>query len=77
MKIHGSTEANLTAALRSARRLHGHPVHTETIGHWTELLHITRRKLSTDPSRRTDAVMKLIADLEAEVAGHQTQQKAI
>jgi hypothetical protein len=67
MELHGSVEGNLTAAIRSARRLRGHPVHADTLNHWTDLLHEARRELGTG-SESTQGIEQLIADLESELA---------
>lgn len=67
MELHGSVQGNLTAAIRSARRLRGHPVHPDTLSHWTDLLHEARRELGAG-SASADAISQLIADLESELA---------
>lgn len=67
MELHGSVQGNLIAAIRSARRLRGHPVHPDTLGHWTDLLHQARRELGAGSSS-TDAIKQLVADLETELA---------
>ena len=66
MELHGSIEQNLAAAVRSARRLKGHPIHADTIEHWTELLSQARRGLAGDPS---DPIKDLVVELENELAG--------
>ena len=70
MELHGSIETNLAAAVRSARRLRGHPIHADTLQHWTDLLHQARRLLSADPANDADTLKQLVADLETELAGH-------
>ena len=67
MELHGSANENLIASVRSARRLRGHPVHTDTVQYWTELLHHARRELA-EPEVRADALKGSIADLETELA---------
>jgi hypothetical protein len=37
MELHGSIMNNLTSAVQSARRLSGHPVHADTLGHWADI----------------------------------------
>ena len=69
MHPHGSIEANLASAVRSARRLQGHPVHADTLQHWTDLLHQARRQLSEDPANR-EKLKQLVAELEMELADH-------
>ena len=34
MQLHGSTEANLTAAIRSANRLRGRAIYRDTVAFW-------------------------------------------
>lgn len=69
MELAGSLAENLGAAIKSARRLRGHPVHRETIAYWKELLAHAREK-----HRRAalpDVVVEsLIAQLEEELAAH-------
>jgi hypothetical protein len=65
MKLHGSISDNLASALRSVRRLRGHAVHADTIGHWTDLLHHARRQLSREPDADLQAVM---LDLKQELS---------
>lgn len=38
MELHGSLSENLNGALRSMRRLRGHPVHQDTIDYWYSLI---------------------------------------
>jgi hypothetical protein len=65
MELHGSIENNLTSAVQSARRLSGHPVHADTLGHWAELLRHARRELANSSN---EAAQSLIMDLEKELA---------
>ena len=65
MELHGTTAANLTSAVQSARRLRGHPVHADTLGHWKEVLEHARRELANGAAEPTQA---LILDLENELA---------
>ena len=65
MELHGSIVNNLASAVQSARRLSGHPVHADTLGHWTELLDHARRELA-DGS--TEPIQSLILELEKELA---------
>ena len=68
MKLHGSVEGNLTAAVRSARRLRGHSVHAETLGYWDELLHHARGERPSGYPQERHVVGRLIIDLETEIA---------
>ena len=66
MELHGRIEANLIAAIRSARRLRGYPIHQDTLQHWTDVLHQARRELSAS---QPDANLKqLVVELETELA---------
>lgn len=65
MKIHGTIANNLNSALQSARRLRGHPVHADTLAHWTDLLGHARHELANGS---TDPIQALILDLENELA---------
>jgi hypothetical protein len=65
MELHGTLANNLTSAVQSARRLRGHPVHGDTIRHWTDLLHHARRELSAGSG---EPVHALIIELEKELA---------
>jgi hypothetical protein len=67
MQLHGSTEGNLIAAVRSASRLRGQPVHADTIEHWTELLQHARRELSTSAALPSEPLKRLVAELEVEM----------
>ena len=66
MRIEGSIRANLIAAVASARRLRGRPVHGDTIAYWRQLLEHAR-KLSTQP--QPELFGDLMTDLESEL-GH-------
>ena len=68
MKLHGSVAGNLTAAVRSVRRLRGHPVHADTLGYWEELLLHARRERPIGYPPERHAVERLIIDLETEIA---------
>lgn len=65
MEIHGSIANNLTSAVKSARRLKGHPIHADTLGHWKELLDHARREFAKGSAEPLDA---LILQLENELA---------
>ncbi len=65
MELHGSLTQNLTSAVRSARRLKGHPIHADTIDHWTELLSQARRELA---GGSIAPIQNLIVELENELA---------
>ena len=63
MELHGSTEANLVAALRSANRLRGHRVHGDTLKFWADLVRHARRELSSSVMLPSDAVIRLVSEL--------------
>lgn len=65
MELHGSIANNLTSAVHSARRLRGHPVHADTLGHWKDLLGHARRELAGGSTERIEA---LILELENQLA---------
>ncbi len=66
MELHGTVQDNLVAAVRSVRRFRGHPVHADTLQHWTDLLHHARREpLGDDPGH---TIEQLIVELETELA---------
>ena len=69
MDVHGSIAENLSSAVQSARRLRGHPVHADTLTHWTDLLHHARRELGGDSS---EVLQSLILELETEMADRLT-----
>ena len=67
MKLHGSTEGNLMAALRSARRLSGVPVHADTLQHWTDVLKHADHELSSGLAMNREPVKQLMAELKVEL----------
>jgi hypothetical protein len=67
MQLHGSTEGNLIAAVRSASRLRGQPVHADTIKHWADLLHHARQELSTNAVLPSESLKRLVEELEVEM----------
>ena len=64
MRIEGSVRANLLAAIASAKRWRGRPVHRDTIEHWRRLADYSR-KAGSQPYG--EAVGDLIAELETEL----------
>ena len=65
MEIVGSIANNLTSALQSARRLRGHPIHADTLGHWRGLLNQARQELANGSG---EPIQDLIVELENELA---------
>ena len=68
MIIHGSIADNLTAAIRSARRLRGRPVHQDTIRFWRDLLAKARAEKPESGEAEATSVEQLAGQLEAEIA---------
>ena len=66
MELHGSIGLNLAAAINSARRLKGHPVHSDTLKHWTDVLGEARRELTLDETNTS--LRDQIVQLEHELA---------
>ena len=70
MEFEGTLASNLQAAITSAERLRGHPVHKDTLEFWRELLAFARsRKRMADESRAE--VEGLVAELQLLVAAHE------
>ena len=67
MKLHGSTEGNLIAALRSSRRLRGLKVHADTLQHWTDVLMHADHELASGQAMPRDTVQQLAAELRMEL----------
>jgi hypothetical protein len=65
MELHGSIANNLTSAVQSARRLSGHPVHADTLGHWKDLLDHARREVA---GGSMEPIQALILELENQLA---------
>ena len=65
MRIEGSVRANLIAALASARRWRGRPVHKDTVDHWRRLVDYGRL-VERQPCG--EAVSDLVTQLETEMA---------
>lgn len=65
MELHGSIVNNLTSAIQSARRLRDHPVHSDTLDHWSNLLAHARQALAKGSMEPIEA---LIVELENELA---------
>lgn len=65
MQVSGTIHANLRAALQSARRLKGGPVHPDTVDHWMNLVTLARTEHVAMQSFKTRELMN---DLEREIA---------
>jgi hypothetical protein len=66
MELHGSIIENLQAALASAKRLRGHPIHKDTITFWREL--IAQARAEMPQQTRGAEIESLVATLEGELA---------
>jgi hypothetical protein len=64
MRIEGSVRANLIAAVASARRFRGRPVHKDTADHWRRLLDYGRL---IDRQASGESVGDVLAQLETEM----------
>ena len=62
LKIEGSVRANLIAAIASARRWRGRPVHKDTLLYWDKVLDHARNS-------KGEPLGELVGELEAELAG--------
>lgn len=65
MRIEGTIQANLRAAIASAKRQRGHQVHIDTIDHWQRLLEYSRQ-INRQPSGEFlgDLIAALAAEME-------------
>ena len=67
MKLHGSIQENLAAAVRSVRRLRRQPVHADTLKYWNDLLQHARSELASGTGER-QLIEPLVTELETEIA---------
>ena len=68
MKLSGSVLENLQAAVRSARRFRGHPVHSETVQFWRDLLSYARQVKAEQPSHEEQRIDDALVQLETELS---------
>jgi hypothetical protein len=71
MKLHGKLSDNLMAAAASARRLRGHPVYSDTMQFWSELLAHARAELRSHPDDEEKLLEPLLSELQAELAARE------
>ncbi len=64
MELHGSLAENLKAAIVSARRLNGHPLHKDTLQFWRDLLQHARGERRQYSARNLTTTDQLICELE-------------
>jgi hypothetical protein len=67
MELSGTLAENLRAAVHSAKRHRGHPVRTETVQFWTDLLQEAGASKAAGAAR-AEGTESLIAELDAAVA---------
>ena len=68
MKLHGTLQQNLSAAVRSAQRLRGQPVHEDTLQYWDELRRHARLQMSSGSSPERNDLEQILVVLESEIA---------
>lgn len=71
MELHGTLANNLQAAVESARRHEGHPVHAETVKFWADLLQYAR-SLKAEGREDGRAIEPLMAELDLAIAERRT-----
>ena len=71
MRLHGSIAANLAAAIESAKRLRGLPVHNDTLQFWRHLLSHARAEKRTLSPEDAAALDPLIAELQSQLAARE------
>jgi hypothetical protein len=74
MELHGTIERNLVSALRSAKRLRGHPVHRDTVEHWKSVLDRAEGELSSGTSSEPEILANLVAELRTEIVVREKHQ---
>lgn len=65
MELSGTIEENLKQAVQSARKLQGHPVYTDTLKYWAELLQMARATKDRRSQSGQATIEALVMDLEA------------
>ena len=70
MELYGSLADNLRAAIASANKHQGHPVRTETVLFWTDLLQHAR-SVKAEGSAEAVGIDTLIAQLDDAVTARQ------
>ncbi len=71
MDLHGSLAENLQAAVNSARRHKDHPVHSDTVRFWAELLQHARSLRAAGRDEEL-VINPLLAELDLAVAERTT-----
>ena len=75
MEIAGSLKENLDAAVRSAQRLSGQPVHKDTLSYWQELLSLSRATKRWEPVEDMMKLEELMAALHEEITSREAQYR--
>jgi hypothetical protein len=68
MKLHGTLQQNLSAAVHSAQRLRGRPVHGDTLKYWDELRRHARRQLDSGTLLDRQGLERILIVLDTEMA---------
>ncbi len=71
MKLHGSIATNLSAAIDSAKRLRGSPVHSDTLQFWRDLLSHAGAEKRTLSTAEAAALDPLIGELQSQLAARE------
>ena len=74
MKLVGSLEDNLAAAVESVRRHRSHPVYRETVKYWSDLLQHARQ-LKSDEGENLQAIDALLVELDLAVQERRQSEK--
>jgi hypothetical protein len=64
MELHGTLASNLKAAVESARRLKGHPIHRDTLQFWSDLISEVRARRTAGEAADEPEVDPALAELE-------------
>ena len=64
MELHGTLINDLKAAVESARRLKGHPIHRDTLKFWSDLISEVRARRAAGEGADEPEVDQALAELE-------------
>lgn len=70
MQIEGTISTNLKAAIASADRLRGHPVHGDTLQFWRDLLSHARASLSSCDGEAA-GIEPLVGELQSQITARE------
>ena len=68
MELSGTVLENLQAAVTSARRFRGHPVHADTLQFWRDLLGYARQVKADHVADEERRIVEALIQLETELA---------